>query len=107
MPYYTLAPDGGWRVQAFADEGAPETAIALGEAERDLKAAMLAEHRTQAAVLSLLPPGVERFRPAPDHDFHRLPNGGALLYERQRWGMTGERWLSATRAAARELGLPA
>jgi LmbE family N-acetylglucosaminyl deacetylase len=107
MPYYSLAPDGGWRLQAFADEGPQEIAIALAPEERRLKAAMLAAHATQARVLSSLSSGTERFRPAPPRDHRVLPNGGALLYERQGWGLTGALWRKAVAAARAELGIGA
>lgn len=104
MPFYHLGPDGGWRVQRFPDEGAPSTEILLDAEERRLKQAMLDAHATQRDVLAMLKPQAERFRVSPGHDFSRLPNGGALLYERQGWGLTGEGWLAAVGAARADLG---
>jgi hypothetical protein len=77
----------------------------LNADELDLKRRMAAAHVSQRAVLSLFALDVERFRPAPVYDFTELPNGGALLYERQGWGMTGERWRGLVRTALLELGL--
>jgi hypothetical protein len=34
-----------------------------------------------------------------------LPHGGALLYERENWGLTGARWLELAADAYRELRL--
>ncbi len=104
MPYYTIG-ETGWRVQQFGDMASPETVIHLRPDERRLKQAMLDAYVSQQDVLSLFPPGVERFRLSPGYDFTRLPNGGDLLYEYQHWGLTGSQWLQCTRAALRELGL--
>lgn len=104
MPYYTLGQDG-WRLQRFSDALLPETVIELRPHERLLKKAMLAAHSSQAAVLSLFPIEVERFRCSPSYDFTRLPNGGLLLYERQSWGMTGARWLESVGKALHDLCL--
>ena len=104
MPYYTLGRNG-WRVQRFGDVRSPETVIELRPREQRLKRAMLAAHSSQAAVLSLFPIDVERFRCSPPYDFTRLPNSGWLLYEHQNWGMTGARWLDAAGRALRDLGV--
>lgn len=104
MPYYTLGRNG-WRVQCFDDARSSETGIELRPHEQRLKRAMLAAHSSQAAVLSLFPIEVERFRCSPSYDFTRLPNSGLLLYEHQNWGMTGARWLDAIRTASNILGL--
>ncbi|WP_114769978.1 PIG-L deacetylase family protein [Microvirga subterranea] len=103
MPYYTLGRNG-WRVQRFDDARSSETVIELRSHEQRLKRAMLAAHSSQAAVLSLFPIQVERFRCSPSYDFTRLPNSGLLLYEDQNWGMTGARWLDAIRTALNILG---
>lgn len=103
-PFYHLAPDGSWAIQAFCDEApGPSVALPLDEAGRALKRAMLDAHATQAGVLSMMRLDAERLREAPAHDFARLPNGGALLYERHGWGLTGERWLDLVRRAREEL----
>ncbi|KAA2241102.1 PIG-L deacetylase family protein [Salinarimonas soli] len=107
MPYYALAPDGSWRIQAFAEADPDDVTIDLGPAERRAKQAMLDAHATQRSVLALLPPGPERFRISRGHDFTRPPNGGALIYERQHWGMTFPLWRDAVSAARRELGVEA
>jgi LmbE family N-acetylglucosaminyl deacetylase len=104
MPYYTKGDDG-WRMQHFGDNALPETAIVLEPESQRLKKAMLEAHASQKAVLSLFSFSAERFRCAPSYDFTRLPNGGALLYEGQHWGMTGTRWLEASQQALLDLGL--
>lgn len=103
MPFYHLGNDGGWRVQRFPDEATPVIDIVLTPEECRLKQAMLDAHATQREVLAMLRPEAERFRLSPGHDFSRLPNGGALLYERQGWGLTGTGWLAAVEAARAEL----
>ena len=70
-----------------------------------MKDEMFAAHKTQAQTLKLFAAHAERFRIAPPYAFGALPNGGVLLYERYRWGITGSRWLELVRAVAAELGL--
>jgi LmbE family N-acetylglucosaminyl deacetylase len=107
MPFYH-ADASGWVRQRFIPEpGCPETVLRLSEPERALKRRMLAAHATQAETLSSFSLEEERFRPAPDHDFTSLPNGGELLYERYGWGMTGARWRELVRDALAELWLEA
>jgi LmbE family N-acetylglucosaminyl deacetylase len=104
MPFYRLGRNG-MVTQTFGDEpGRQQVALQLSAAERDLKRRMVAAHATQQHTLAQFAIGVERFRPAPDHDFSELPNGGRLLYEAYCWGMTGERWLGLARAALAEYG---
>lgn len=107
MPFYRLeAANEAWAVQRFAPAaGADEVEISLDGRARAMKQAVLAVHRTQAEMLKIFAPDVERFRIAPDHAFGTLPNGGRLLYERHPWGLTGARWLALVRSAAAELGL--
>jgi LmbE family N-acetylglucosaminyl deacetylase len=105
MPLYHAGDDAGWTVQRFASADAPEVVISLSDEERRRKTAMLGEHATQADIVALFSPEVERFREAPAYDFTELPNGGTLLYERFGWGFTGERWLARTQAALQELRL--
>ena len=80
-------------------DDAPETVIALDEAERDLKRRMMAAHVSQAEILGRMSLEAERFRPAPPHDFTRSPADGPLLYESFGWGITGERWRNLAGAA--------
>ncbi len=70
----------------------PATTLRLGWSERRRKARMLKCFRSQRASVALFPVGVERLRPAPTYDFTRPPHDGPLHYDRQQWGMTGERW---------------
>ncbi len=107
MPLYHLGASG-WTVQRFpADEGSPAIEVLLGDEQRRLKRAMLDAHATQRGVLSMVTTDVERFRPAPAHDFRALPNEGRILYERYGWGMTGAHWQALAAAALEELGLGA
>jgi N-acetylglucosamine malate deacetylase 2 len=105
MPFYHAGPEG-WASQVFLPaDGAPETVIALHEAERDLKRRMMAAHVSQAEILGRMSLEAERFRPAPPHDFTRSPADGPLLYESFGWGITGERWRSLAGAALGKLKL--
>jgi LmbE family N-acetylglucosaminyl deacetylase len=101
VPLYRLAPDGGWLRQTFGSDDA--ALLRLAPAERDLKARMIAAHASQAGTLSGFGIADEAYRAAPAYDFAQLPNGGALLYERYGWGLTGARWIDLAAAAAREL----
>lgn len=62
---------------------------------------------TQREVLSYLPLGVERLRPAPPLDVTRPPHEGQLFYERFPWGWDGTRFRLVAKAALDGLGLPA
>jgi LmbE family N-acetylglucosaminyl deacetylase len=105
MPFYRAGPEG-WGVHTFIPyPQTEEIVVDLDTDERARKRAMFACHLTQIEVLARFPIEQERFRQAPKYDFLRLPNDGALLYERENWGMTGERWLALAGAALAELEL--
>lgn len=104
FPLYRLGPDGGWLRQSFAD-GRGAAVLRLSPAERDLKRRMIAAHWTQRETLEGFGAADEPFRAAPVYDFTEWPNGGALLYERYGWGLTGARWRELVVAAQVELGL--
>jgi N-acetylglucosamine malate deacetylase 2 len=105
MPFYHAHEDC-WRIQRFLPApGARELVVPLDERRRRAKEEMLAAHQTQAETLKLFDTQTERFRVAPSYAFGTLPNGGALLYERHEWGMTGTSWLALVKAAAEELGV--
>lgn len=99
MPFYRAA-DTGWLLQQFVpDPSCPELVLQLDAAQRERKAELVAAYRTQADVLRQFPIGIERFRAAPRYDFTQLPPVDALLYERERWGLTGTRWLELAQRA--------
>lgn len=107
MPFYHADGDG-LATQRFApslDLDRPETPIRLDPALHAAKLRMLDAFRTQARTLEAFRGDVERFRAAFGIDFHRLPNGGHLHYERMPFGLTGQDWLDRVAAAERELGL--
>lgn len=99
MPFYRLG-DGGVELQAADDGG---IAVPLTPEEQARKRAMIAAHRTQAAVLAPFGTAVERFRPVAPRRFGALPNGGRLLYERYGWGLTGPEWLHRVTEAEERL----
>lgn len=105
MPFYHLGAEG-MVAHRFADP-AGERVVPLDADTQARKRAMLAAHRTQAAVLAAFQDvGAERFRAAAAPDFSALPNGGRLHYERFPWRLDGPRWLSLAADATRELGVP-
>lgn len=100
MPFYRAGPEG-WLRQDFSPEpgAGPTVTLVPTDAERDLKARMLAAHASQAGILADFPPGPERFRLAPPHRFDAPPNGGSVLYDRHPWGTTSASWAERVRAA--------
>jgi LmbE family N-acetylglucosaminyl deacetylase len=98
---------GGFVVANFiphADAGRVTT-VKLGAAAQARKRRMLDCHVSQRAVLAPFTVTAERFRLAPRYDFAVPPHPGALHYEGQDWGMSGERWRALAQAALLELGL--
>jgi LmbE family N-acetylglucosaminyl deacetylase len=98
---------GGFVIGSFiphSDAGRVAT-TALGAAAQARKRRMLDCHMSQRAVLAPFNVTAERFRLAPRYDFTMTPHAGELYYERQNWGMNGERWRALAQAALRELGL--
>lgn len=97
FPAYRAAPGGGTLAQSFLP-GPPETCVRLSAAETAHKRAMLGCFRTQAAVLAMFDPGVERFRPAAATDFTAPPHPGRLNYETWGWELTGDAFRALARA---------
>jgi len=95
----------GLRAGAFLGVGAHDTVIHLSREEQARKRALLDRFATQRHTLPYLPVAVECFRRAQDYDFLQPPHAGQLHYERQPWGMTGERFRALARQALQELGL--
>ncbi len=85
------AAAGEMVVQRFLP-GPSATVAELGEIETARKRLMLDAFRTQAGILGLFDPAVERFRRAPDYDWSQPPHAGALNYERWGWELTGKRF---------------
>jgi len=88
MPLYRLDDEDAFST-SFAVATADAIGYEVGGSELDRKKAMIAAHASQQQMLSLFNPGREQFRPALQHDFAALPNGGRLLYERMPWGIEG------------------
>ena len=104
LPFYRAGPDGEWIRQSFANpEGV--VVLALTPAEQAVKRAMLDAHASQRDTLREFALTPELYRSPSEPDFTVLPNGGALLYERYGWGLTGARWLDLARDAMRDLAL--
>lgn len=110
MPFYHAGPEG-WVRQRFLPALEPARCeievLALTAAERALKRRMAACHATQGDTLASFDLGREAFRPAPAHDFTRLPHGGDLLYERHGWNLDRAGWIDAVRDAQAELAASA
>ena len=105
MTSYHAGPGGALEAGVFLPGvGVPEEVRVLAPDERDAKRRMLAAHASQAAVLAQFSVDVERFRPAPRHDFGRPPHPGPVLHELRGWG-DGARWRTRATDALAELGL--
>ena len=81
----------------------PEIVHALTPAEMAVKREMIACFTTQRNTLGNLASDCERFRIAPEYDFHAPPHQGRLLYESYDWGMTSPRFCQLTQEADMEL----
>lgn len=101
MPYYR-SDEAGLVFQSFADD-AQALAVALSHDAQVRKSAMMAAHATQSAVLAQFTLRSEQFRRAPDYDFRSPPNGGAVYYDSQPWGLTSKLWGDKAAAAIDEL----
>jgi LmbE family N-acetylglucosaminyl deacetylase len=99
MPYYRATETGETRQTFWPVRGTDLIAVALHPMEMERKRQMLEAYETQRQVLSGFSIDKEQFRIAPNYDFTVLPNDGRLLYERQNWGVTGDKWLRCIRAA--------
>ena len=107
MPLYREGPDGGWLHGSFPEGGTEPQTLLLTEEERARKTAMLAAHASQAATLAGFGVQGETFRIAAAPDPALPPNGGRVLYDRHRWGMTSPRFRDLAREASISLGLGA
>lgn len=105
MPLYAAGSGGGDRRQGFLPDGAPGTILRLTEAERARKLRMIAAHASQRETLSGFEAADEPYRAAGPIDFTGPPEGGAVLYDRESWGVTGAHFRLLARAASVELGL--
>ena len=92
MTGYHMATRGPVKSEFLDCPGSPVTTLVLGDPERALKRRLIDCFSTQSRVLADFPIDVERFRPAPAHDFMRPPHGGRLYYEHFDWGVDGIRW---------------
>lgn len=86
--------------------GDREVWVELDQAAAATKQRMLDAHVTQQYLIGSFRIVGEKYRPAPRHDFSRLPNEGRLLYANFGWEMNGSEWLRLTAAASAELELP-
>jgi LmbE family N-acetylglucosaminyl deacetylase len=75
----------------------------LTPAERAIKREMIECFATQRNTLGNLASDCERFRIAPEYDFHTQPHPGRLLYESYDWGMTAARFCQLAQKADMEL----
>lgn len=107
MPLYRRGPQGTLAFEFLPDElsDAHAITVSLSPEERSLKQSLINCYASQRDTLTMLPLEMERFRPAPAHDFRRPPHEGVLWYEERDWGMSGARFCELAGEALRELGL--
>ncbi|MDW6023579.1 PIG-L family deacetylase [Mesorhizobium sp. BAC0120] len=104
MAFYHASPAGRVYQRFLGDTAKTSLEIPLDGAALERKQKMLSHFVTQRSVLAPFDSPVERFRAAPHYNFLSLPNGGRLLYEELKLGLTGPEWLTLARAASEELG---
>jgi LmbE family N-acetylglucosaminyl deacetylase len=94
MALYHAEPGTGRMVTSeFLPGGSPETRLDLSPTDRSFKEELIACFASQRETLqAFLPPGSERFRPAPAYDFTRPPHEGRLQYEHWGFPITGTSW---------------
>jgi LmbE family N-acetylglucosaminyl deacetylase len=109
MTSYHNGPQGLAAGEFLPDASADAHAIAvpLADAQRAFKQSLIDRYVSQRDTLRWLPVRVERFRPAPRHDFRRAPHEGRLWYETRGWEIDGKRFRELALAAAIELGTAA
>lgn len=98
------AEDGAMVVGTWMDERPGAVEVRIDGDDQARKIRMVACHASQMATLVRFPTDVERFRPAPPHDFTRPPHDGPLNYETFGWA-DGAAWRERAVTALRELGL--
>jgi LmbE family N-acetylglucosaminyl deacetylase len=104
MASYHATPNGPAFQDFFPDPTAAVMEIRLDDAAISLKQRTLKHFVTQRRTLAPFSMQIERFRAAPAYDFSQAPNGGLLLYEQWRLGVTYGEWFRLVEAAERELG---
>lgn len=98
-------PSGGG-AGAVVPEPEIELVIELTDEELELRRAMLECFASQRHVLAPFHDQTcERFRPAPAYDFTQPPHHGPLLYEINRFPISGEAWRELAAQALLRLGL--
>jgi LmbE family N-acetylglucosaminyl deacetylase len=102
MPFYRAQGSADVRQSFVPCENCAVVNIPLTPAQREMKQKMIAAHITQKNVLAGFSLDREQFRIAPIYDFSQLPNGGRVLYDREKWGIDSARWLDCVRSAFAE-----
>lgn len=103
IPLYHAGPTGWIRQRFVPSTGPPASKLLLSPREQDLKKRMFRAYASQSETLQYFHTCAESYRIAPRYDFGKLPNNGALLYERYEWGMSRDRWQELAEAARARL----
>ena len=103
-PFYHAGEDGSMQTGNFLIDR-PSTTVTcdLSPKEQADKRARLACFVSQAETLAQFGVTRELFRLAPPYDFTQPPHPGQLLYERFRWGVTGDRFRALAAEATEQL----
>lgn len=97
------AAAGGCVTGKFLNPDVNEIVCELTPDDCARKRRMMDAHSSQRAVLAGFSIDRERFRPAPEYDFAKVPHQGRLWYECMEWPMTGARWRTLATDAIREM----
>ena len=98
----------GLRAGEFLPDAQADAGLASVHLDADAqrrKRALLACYASQRETLAQFGVDVERFRPAPAHDFSRAPHDGPLYYEMHPWGLSGAGFRTLAADAMAQLAL--
>lgn len=104
VPLYRATETGAVH-QSFASAAGIEPVVTdLTAEEQRHKREMFAKYVTQTDVLAGFSLAAEVFRIAPHYDFTKPPNGGRVLYDREKWGIDSKAWLRHAREVLAQEG---
>lgn len=104
---YHLARHGARYGVFWRDPARRAWVATLEDDERDSKARALACFSTQRDMLNHFPADAERYRRAPDYDFHRVAPPRLAWYDALDWPIDSRAWRRLARHALEQAGVAA